>query len=301
VLEITENGLYCRSGDFYIDPWGPVDRAVITHAHSDHAHRGSKRYLAAAGGHRLLRARLGEDAVIESYPYGEPVSLDGVAVSLHPAGHILGSAQVRVEHRGEIWVVSGDYKAEPDSTCASLEPLRCHTFVTESTFGLPIYRWRPQAEVFEQINAWWRSNQEKGKASLLFAYALGKAQRVLAGVNPAIGPIYTHGAVEAFTGIYRDAGILLPETTRAVAAGERDWSRALILAPPMANGTPGLHGFCIGMDADPRRTPAAVARSGLRAVRSCRLAGAAEHHRIDGRGPYLGHARISHPDGALAE
>ncbi len=243
MLRITENGLYCPSGNFYIDPWGPVDCAVSTHAHSDHAQPGSKRYLTAEPGQQLLRARLGEDAAIESVPYGEPVWFDGVRVSLHPAGHVLGSAQVRVEHRGEVWVVSGDYKLEPDATCAAFEALRCHTFVTESTFGLPIYRWRAQAEIFAQIDAWWRSNQEKGKASLLFAYALGKAQRVLAGVDPSIGPIYTHGAVEKLAGIYRDARIRLPETTHAAEAGERDWSRALILAPPLANGTPWMRRF----------------------------------------------------------
>ncbi len=243
MLELTEEGLYCAAGDFYIDPWGPVDRAVITHAHADHARPGSKRYLTAQAGQRLLRARLGEGAPIDAVPYGEPVWLDGVRISLHPAGHILGSAQVRLEHRGEVWVVSGDYKVEPDSTGAAFEPLRCHTFVTESTFGLPIYRWRPQAELFEQINAWWRSNQAKGKASLLFAYALGKAQRVLAGVDPAIGPIYTHGAVERLTGIYRDEGISLPATIHAASAVSPDWSRALIVAPPLANGTPWIRRF----------------------------------------------------------
>ena len=243
MLELVENGLYCASGDFYIDPWGPVDRAVITHSHSDHARPGSKRYLTAESGRRLLRARVGGDAAIEAVPYGEPVALGGVRMSLHPAGHILGSSQVRMEYRGEIWVVSGDYKVEPDPTCAAFEAVRCHTFVTESTFGLPIYRWRPQGEVFGQINAWWRSNQEKGKASLLFAYALGKAQRVLAGVDRSIGPVYTHGAVERLTGIYRDEGVSLPETTHAAAAGERDWSRALIIAPPLANGTPWMRRF----------------------------------------------------------
>ena len=243
MLEITENGLYCPAGGFHIDPWGAVDRAVITHAHADHARAGSNRYLTARDGERLLRARLGDSAMIEGIPYGETVSLGGVRVSLHPAGHVLGSAQARLEHRGEVWVVSGDYKTEPDPTCTAFEPLRCDTFVTESTFGLPIYRWRPQAEVFEQINAWWRSNREKGRASLLFAYALGKAQRALAGVDASIGPIYTHGAVEKLTRIYRDEGIRLPETTAVVEAGERDWSRALILAPPLANGTPWMRRF----------------------------------------------------------
>ena len=243
MLQITENGLYCPSGDFYIDPWSSVERAVITHSHADHARRGSKRYLTSDPGQSLLRARLGADAAIESVPYAEPVSFDGLRISLHPAGHVLGSAQVRIEHRGEVWVVSGDYKVEPDATCAPFEPLRCHTFVTESTFGLPIYRWRPQAEVFDQINAWWRSNQQKGKASLLFAYSLGKAQRVLAGVDPSIGPIYTHGAVQTLTDVYREGGIPLPATTRAIAAGARDWSDALILAPPLANGTPWMRRF----------------------------------------------------------
>ena len=243
MLQVTENGVYCPSGDFYIDPWGPVDRAVITHAHSDHARPGSKRFLTAHSGEGLLRARLGDDAAIETYPYGQAVSLNGVRVSLHPAGHVLGSAQVRIEHRGEVWVVSGDYKLEPDSTCAAFEPVRCHTYVTESTFGLPIYRWLPEAEVFEQINAWWRSNREKGKASLLFAYALGKAQRVLAGVDSTIGPIYTHGAVEKLTQIYRDARIPLAETVHVATAVAPDWGRSLILAPPSANGTPWMRRF----------------------------------------------------------
>jgi putative mRNA 3-end processing factor len=243
VVQVTENGIYCPSGDFYIDPWGPVERAVITHAHSDHARSGSKRYLTAQPGQWLLRARLGEDADIEAAPYGETVSLNGTHVAFHPAGHVLGSSQVRLEYRGEVWVVSGDYKLEPDATCATFEPVRCHTFLTESTFGLPIYRWRPQAQVFEQIAAWWRSNQEKGKASLLFAYALGKAQRVLAGIDPSIGPIYTHGAVEKLTQIYRAAGIPLADTTHVASAVEQDWSRALILAPPSANGTPWMRRF----------------------------------------------------------
>ena len=243
MLQVTENGIYCAAGGFYIDPWGAVDRALITHAHSDHLRPGSAHYLTALTGERLLRARLGEVAAIEVVAYGEPVSFDGVRVSLHPAGHVLGSAQVRIEYRGEVWVVSGDYKTEPDPTCAAFEPLRCHTFVSESTFGLPIYRWRPQGEVFELINSWWRSNQERGRASLLFAYSLGKAQRVLAGVDPSIGPIYTHGAVEKLTEIYRDQGIALASTARAVGAEAPDWSRSLILAPPTANGTPWMRRF----------------------------------------------------------
>lgn len=172
------------------------------------------------------------------------MNFDGVRVSLHPAGHILGSAQVRVEHRGEIWVVSGDYKLEPDATCAPFEPVRCHTFVTESTFGLPIFRWRPEAEVWQEMNAWWRGNQETGKASIVFGYALGKAQRIIAGVDPAIGPIFTHGAVERLNRLYREQGVALPQTHYAAeVARSTDWTRALIVAPPSCNGSPWMRRF----------------------------------------------------------
>jgi len=243
ILQLTDNGLYCPAGDFYVDPWLPVDRAVITHAHADHAYPGSRAYLTARPGETLLRARVGGEAKIQALDYGEPVSLNGLRVSLHPAGHILGSAQVRIESGGEVWVVSGDYKLEPDPTCAAFEPVACDTFVTESTFGLPIYRWPPEAEVFADIQAWWTANQEAGKASMLFAYSLGKAQRVLAGLAGA-APIYTHGAVENFCRLYREAGIALAPTTHATSApAATDWSRALILAPPSANGTPWMRRF----------------------------------------------------------
>jgi putative mRNA 3-end processing factor len=224
-----------------------VNRAVITHAHSDHAFPGSRAYLAARPGEALLRARVGANASIQPLDYGASVHLNGVRVSLHPAGHILGSAQVRIEFSGEVWVVSGDYKLEPDPTCAAFEPIACDTFVTESTFGLPIYRWPPETEVFAEIRNWWAANREAGKASVLFAYSLGKAQRVLAGLgarlDPAGGPIYTHGAVEKFCRLYREAGIPLAPTMHAASApSNTDWSRALILAPPSANGTPPLIG-----------------------------------------------------------
>ena len=248
ILQLTDNGLYCAGGDFYVDPWRPVDRAVVTHAHSDHACPGSRTYLTARPGEALLRARVGGEAAIQALDYGEAVTLGGVRVSLHPAGHILGSAQVRIESGGEVWVVSGDYKLEPDPTCAAFEPVACDTFVTESTFGLPIYRWPPEAEVFSEIRSWWAANQQAGKASLLFAYSLGKAQRVLAGLDGppgnGAGPIYTHGAVENFCRLYREAGIALAPTTHAGAApAATDWSRALILAPPRAIGTPWMRRF----------------------------------------------------------
>ena len=243
LLTPTDDGLFCPAGDFHIDPWRPVPRAIVTHAHSDHCRTGCNHYLAAAAGETVLRARLGPDAHIHFLPYGEPVAINGVRVSLHPAGHILGSAQVRLEHRGEVWVVSGDYKTAPDPTCAPFEPVRCHTFVTESTFGLPIYRWPDPAAVAAGVNGWWRANAEAGRASLLYGYALGKAQRLLALVDPAIGPIYLHGAVDKLTAAYRAAGVALPETKYAAAERGFDWSGALVVAPPSAHQTPWTRKF----------------------------------------------------------
>jgi putative mRNA 3-end processing factor len=244
LLQLTDSGLYCPAGDFFIDPWRPVGRAVVTHGHSDHARRGCRRYLAARPGARVLRTRLGEDAAIDTVPYGAVVEHNGVRIALHPAGHILGSAQVRLEHRGRVQVVSGDYKVEPDPTCAPFEPVRCHVFVTESTFGLPIYRWPGQAQVLADVNAWWRANREEGKPSLLFGYALGKAQRLLAGLDPGIGPIFTHGAVDKLTRDYRASGVPLPPATYVGdAPAGTPWKGALILAPPSAYGTPWTRKF----------------------------------------------------------
>lgn len=249
LLVLNQNGLYCAAGDFYIDPWLPVERAVITHAHNDHARSGNRHYLTAAPGLEVLRARMGPEASIQIIAYGERMTIDDISISLHPAGHILGSAQVRIEHGGEVWVVTGDYKIERDASCAPFEPVRCHTLLTESTFGLPVYRWPNQQSVFTAMRAWWRANQEAGKASVLFAYSLGKAQRAILGVagggpDAAIGPIYTHGAVEKLNAAYRASGIDLPPTNYANAELKRaDWQGALIVAPPSAQGTPWLRKF----------------------------------------------------------
>lgn len=244
LVELTDRGLYCRAGDFYVDPWGGVDRAVITHAHGDHAHPECARYLTAAPGRGVLALRVGLDADIETLAYGEKRVHRGVTLSLHPAGHILGSAQVRIEHAGEVWVVSGDYKLGTDPTCAPFEPVRCHCMITESTFGLPIYRWAPTSEVLADVARWWQANQAAKKASLLLCYALGKAQRILAGIDPAIGPIHVHGAIERYAQAYRAAGVRLAEAT-PVATTKRgaDFSRALILAPPSAFHTPWARRF----------------------------------------------------------
>jgi putative mRNA 3-end processing factor len=243
LLVSTDDGIYCPIGDFHIDPWRPVERAVITHGHADHSRPGSRHYLIAAAGEAIYRIRLGPDADLRPLRYGEALTLNGVRVSLHPAGHILGSAQVRLEHAGRVWVVSGDYKTEPDPTCAPFEPVRCHVFITESTFGLPIYRWPAPADVFADVNAWWRANREAGKASLLYGYALGKAQRLLAGLDPSIGPIYLHGAVDRLTTAYREAGISLPPAQYVTAERGFDWSGSLVIAPPSAHQAPWTRKF----------------------------------------------------------
>lgn len=205
---------------------------------------GCDAYLTSAAGAGVLAARLPAEATITPLPYGEATTIGGVRVSLHPAGHILGSAQVRLEHQGEVWVVSGDYKTDPDPTCTPFEPIRCHTFVTESTFGLPIYRWQPEQEIMGDINAWWRANADAGRTSLLYGYALGKAQRLLAGLDPAIGPILTHGAVERMTSVYRAAGVALPPTLYAGAGTRRDTPpAAIVVAPPSADASPWSRRF----------------------------------------------------------
>ena len=237
LLRVTDRGLYCEAGDFHIDPWASVDRAVVTHAHGDHVAWGCRAYLTASPGAGILGLRLDPGARIRGAAYGEPVEVNGVRVSLHPAGHILGSAQVRVEYGGEVWVVSGDYKTDPDPTCTAFETVRCHTFVTECTFGLPVYRWRPTGDVMAEVHAWWRANQSAGKASLLFGYALGKAQRLIAGLDPSVGPILTHGSVERMNAAYRAEGAPLAPTTHVAASDRTQWKRAIIVAPPSTDGS----------------------------------------------------------------
>lgn len=255
LITLTDDGLYCPAGGFHIDPWNAVPRAVVTHAHSDHARWGCGHYLVADSGRHLFRTRLGEKADITSVPHGAVVEHNGVRVSFHPAGHVLGSAQVRVEYRGEVWVVTGDYKLDPDPTCLPFEHVRCHTFITESTFALPIYRWETAEVLFGGVNDWWRANKAAGKCSIVFAYALGKAQRVMAGVDASIGPIYTHGAVEKVTRAYRESGVPLPPTKLVSAIVEEEkakgkgkakgkpWAGALVIAPPAADGSPWAKKF----------------------------------------------------------
>jgi len=233
-------GLYCPAGDFYIDPWRKVERAVITHAHADHARAGHGRYLCARSGVGVLRARLGRIAV-HGLDWGERLAIGDARVSLHPAGHILGSAQVRIEVDGDVWVVAGDYhysnRGDTNPTCEPFEPVRCDCFVTEATFALPIYRWPHHADVFADIERWWADNAAAGEASMIGAYSLGKTQHLLAGLDAAVGPIYVHPAADAINTAHRAEGVALPAV--------RDWAElldaralrgALVVAPPSAQG-----------------------------------------------------------------
>lgn len=245
LLRLDDSGLFCRLGGFYIDPWRPVDRAVITHAHSDHARFGSRLYHCAAPGVGLMRRRLGAEARIEGHGYGEPIAFGGTRVSFHPAGHVLGSAQIRIEAEGRVWVVSGDYKVEPDPSCAPFELVPCDVFVTEATFALPIYRWEPAERLVDDIFAWWDANARAGRASILLGYSLGKAQRVLAAVAQRTDrPVYVHGAIEPLIEAYRAQGIALAPT---VPVGEtekgRNFAGELVLAPPSAFASPWMRRF----------------------------------------------------------
>ena len=244
LLQKTPEGLYCPAGGFYIDPHLPVERAVVTHAHTDHARWGCRNYLAAAPSEQLLRMRMNEDAEFQFLDYGESLVVGGVDISFHPAGHILGSAQVRLEHRGQIAVVTGDYKLGSDPTCESWTPVQCDLLVTESTFGLPIYRWSTMQSVMDEINAWWRASRDNGKCCVLYGYAVGKSQSLLAGLDPSIGPIYTHGAVEKGTEAYRRTGVDMPSTTYVGSIeGKHDWKGGMVVAVPSAHGTQWMKKF----------------------------------------------------------
>ena len=240
----TDRGLYCPAGDFHIDAWKPVPRNVVTHGHSDHARRGSAKYLVTIDGQAVLRRRLGADISVDAIDYGQTIQMNDVKLSLHPAGHLLGSAQVRLEHQGEVWVFTGDYKTDPDPTCRPFELVPCDTFITECTFGLPIFRWKPTDQIAADINTWWQQNIDRGRTSILLAYSLGKAQRVLAMLDASVGPILLHGAVAAMTETYRDAGITLPPALPATVENAKQFKgKAIVIAPPGAEGGPWIRKF----------------------------------------------------------
>jgi putative mRNA 3-end processing factor len=243
LLVPAPEGLFCAEGGFHVDPRLPVPLAVVTHAHADHATPGCGRYLCAEPSLPLLAHRLGAEAVLEGVPYGLRRALGGAAVSFHPAGHVLGSAQVRIESPETVWVVTGDYKRESDPTCAPFETVPCDVLVTEASYALPIFRWDDPREVLREIHAWWTGNAQK--ASVLFCYALGKAQRILAGLlDLTERPVYVHGAIEPLAALYRAAGVrMLPTLLVAETRKGRSFAGELILAPLTARGLPWMKRF----------------------------------------------------------
>jgi len=243
LIEFTDRGLYCPQGAFYIDPWRPVDKAVITHAHSDHARPGNGSYLCHTLTLPLLKLRLG-DNVYQPVEWNEPVLINGVRVSLHPAGHIIGSSQIRIEYQGEVWVVSGDYKTENDGISGAFEPIPCHAFITESTFGLPIYNWKPQNRIFDDIQNWIRKNQAEGKTSVLIAYSLGKAQRILPALAAITDNIFLHGAVWNVHQTLVEAGIDLPAVQKVhLDAPKETFKNSVVIAPSGAEQSPWIRRF----------------------------------------------------------
>lgn len=254
LLIFNDKVIYCPPADVYIDPWRPVEKALITHAHADHARPGHGTYITHHQSLPIMKHRLGEHISIRGLGYGEVLQRNGVRFSLHPAGHITGSAQVRVEYKGEVWVVSGDYKLQHDPYAEAFEPVKCHHFITESTFGLPVYRWPEPEAVFSEILTWWKQNAEEGKVSVLGAYSLGKAQRIIAGLADGPGRIFTHGAVENSNEVLRTQGLDIPPTEMIDEnTGKDELAGSLVVCPPAAIGTPWMRklgktstGFCSG-------------------------------------------------------
>lgn len=233
LIKFTARGMYCPAGDFYIDPWGPVKKAIITHGHADHARYGHAHYLCHTDSEAILQARLGKDISTETLPYGKAVTRNGVRISMHPAGHIPGSAQIRLEYQGAVWVASGDYKTEDDGFSPAFEPVKCHAFITESTFGLPVYQWQKQEAIIAEVMSWWQANQAAGLCSVLVAYSLGKAQRIINQLPLSLGPILTHGAVEDMNAVLRTTGYTLRETQQLTASTPKELiQKSLIIAPP---------------------------------------------------------------------
>jgi putative mRNA 3-end processing factor len=254
LVTATQRGLYCPAGDFYIDPVKPVQTAVVTHAHGDHLRAGSARILLAAPGLGIARKRLNDARNVVAIDYRTPFNLGPVTVSLHPAGHILGSAQVRLEHDGEVWVVSGDYKRQADPTCAPFEPLQCNVFVSETTFGQPHFVWPDTTAVVGNIVRWWQINRERGRNSVLFCYALGKAQRVLAEMLlHTREAVHVHGEIGTLVEVYRAAGIDMVPTMPVTASCAAELRGALVMATPTMSRSSwlrrlgaGTRAFCSG-------------------------------------------------------
>ena len=239
LLAFNDKGIYCEQAKVYLDPWKPVDHAIISHGHADHSRWGHKKYITHHSNVPIIRHRLGE-IVVTGKEWNETFTINGVKFSLHPAGHIIGSSQIRVEYKGEVWVFTGDYKMEDDGVAVPYESVKCHSFITECTFGLPAFKWIPQEQVMTDVNNWWQQNREDGRTSVLFGYSLGKAQRLLKYLDPSIGKIYTHGAIENMTEVLRPQ-LSMPETIRITRDTKKEELKgSMVLAPPSAHGTPWI-------------------------------------------------------------
>ena len=239
LLVFNQKGIYCEAADVYLDPWKPVKKAIISHGHADHSRWGHQQYITHHTNVPIIKHRLG-DISVTGKAWNETFTINGVKFSLHPAGHIVGSSQIRVEHKGEVWVFTGDYKTEDDGLAVPYEMVKCHTFITECTFGLPAFKWLPQQQVFNDINNWWQQNQDDGRTSILFGYSLGKAQRLLKHLDTSIGKIYTHGAVENMTEVIREIADLPPTEKITRDTKKEDIKGNIVIAPPSTHGSPWI-------------------------------------------------------------
>ena len=237
LLEFTEKGIYCSQAGVYLDPWRGVDKALISHGHTDHARWGSRHYITHEINVTIIKHRLGKISVTGK-KYGEVFNINGVRFSFHPAGHVPGSSQIRVEHKGEVWVFTGDYKTQVDGISTPFEPVKCNTFITECTFGIPVFQWEEPNIVHESINHWWVNNKNDQTTSLLMGYSLGKVQRLLKHLDPSIGKIFTHGATEKMTQILRQFIDFPPTELITRETTKKDIEGNLVLAPPAVLGSP---------------------------------------------------------------
>lgn len=237
LIKFTNKGIYCKQGNFYIDPWHPVDYAVTTHGHADHVKWGNKNYLCHELTKPILQQRYGLNDNVQTLPYRQTIDINGVKLSLYPAGHVIGSAQIKLEYKGEICVVSGDYKVEYDGISTAFEAVKCHTFVSESTFGLPIYNWQAQELIFEQLKNWITDNHHKGKTSILVAYSLGKAQRLIKNLTDQF-PIYVHQSIANLNESFIAAGVDLPKTISITPELKKEaLQKGIVIIPPaLADG-----------------------------------------------------------------
>jgi putative mRNA 3-end processing factor len=237
LVKFTKKGIYCIPGKFYLDPWFPVDYAIISHGHADHSRPGNKHYLCQNDSKAIIKHRLGHDISIETLGYNEPKNINGVQVSFFPAGHVIGSAQICLEYKGYVVVFSGDYKTQPDFISTPYEPVKCHEFITESTFGLPIYKWKKEQELQGELTNWVLQNQANNRTSVFLGYSLGKAQRIMKLIE-GVDDIYVHTAINNLNNAISGSGIELPKTTLLDYDFKKvDIQNKIVILPPALLGS----------------------------------------------------------------